>query len=182
MKKTLISMALALVLICSCVTPAMAAEIGTAGSTGTTPVVLTVQPAVFSVTVPTALPVTMTEDGEIEVADNAKIINNSVGAVVVENVEIAAAGDWELIAFDTDRATLLVDAHQIGIELNGSKTDADGKYTFVADDWDIMAAKDGAEGGPDEFVFTYDAILPIQTAEMTEAQVANVVFTIDWNK
>ena len=181
MKKTLIGSLLALVMVCSCVTPAMAVEIDTAGGTGTTPVVLNVDPAVFSVTVPTALPVDMNAQGEITVADNAKIINNSVGAVRVEDVEITAGTGWTLIDFNTDRATLLVDEKKVGIELNGTGTTADG-YTFVAGDWAVMAASDGVDGGADELAFTYDALLPIQTSEIVDATIANVVFTINWNK
>ena len=65
MKKTIVCAALALVMLCACASPAWAAGIDTAGGTGTSPVTLTVTPAVFSVTVPTDLPVTMTADGTI---------------------------------------------------------------------------------------------------------------------
>lgn len=182
MKKTIVCAALALVMLCACATPAFAAGIDTAGGTGTSPVTLTVTPAVFSVTVPTDLPVTMTADGAITVADSAKIVNNSVGAVKVTDVEITPATGWTLIDFDTDRSTLLVDEKKVGIELNGSKTGANGEYTFVAGDWDVMAATDGVDGGADEFEFTYDALLPIITETMDKTTIANVVFTIDWNK
>lgn len=181
MKKTLICVTLAAMMALSCVTPALAVDIDTAGGTGTTPVVLNVTPAVFSVTVPTALPVTMDADGAISVADNAKIINNSVGAVRVADVEVSAVNGWSLIDFNTDRDTLLVDAKQVGLELNGTGTTADG-YEFVASDWNVMAATDGADGGADECAVVYDAILPIQTSVITDATIAEVVFTITWNK
>ena len=181
MKKRMISLVMAMVMVCSFATTAFAADITSAGGNGTTPVVLNVEPAIFSVTVPTSLPVTMTAQGDIQVATEAKIINNSAGAVRVENVAITPAGDWTLIAFDTDPASLLVDEHKLGLLLNGSKTGENGQYAFVADDWDVMQATDGADGGDDEFVFTYDAILPIQTVDFADETIANVVFTVDWN-
>ena len=58
-----------------------------------------------SVVVPTALPVAVGTDGTVSTATDAKIINNSFGAVKVANISIEAAQGWSLAAFG-DKASL----------------------------------------------------------------------------
>ena len=47
----------------------------------------------MNVTVPTSLPMTMSQDGDVLTADNCRITNNSYGAVRVASVSISAAED-----------------------------------------------------------------------------------------
>ena len=53
----------------------------------------------MSVTVPTALPMAMSDDGTVVTATDCKITNNSYGAVRVRSVSISAAEGWNLTAF-----------------------------------------------------------------------------------
>lgn len=186
--KKLISLLLVAIMVAALPTVAFVADITTAGQTGTTPVVLTVEAATFSVTVPTALTVDVAADGEVTCATNARIINNSAGAVKVENVVIEAQNGWALVDFATPLTDFMVNEKKIGLQLNSeaevTKKAAEGDdvaFAFDAAKWAVMDATDGADGGADELPFTYDAILAPQSSEIADATVANVVFTIGWN-
>ena len=176
MKKTL-SLMMALMILCSImVMPAHALDAtATAGVKGenTVPVVLAVEAATFSVTVPSSLPVAVAADGAITVADNAAIVNNSVAPVKVTNATVTANTGWTLIPFDTDPTSFLVDEKKIGLELNGIATGANGAWAFSQDKFPVIAA--GAS-----LPITYDAIVPPQTQQAADVTMANVVFTIGW--
>ena len=113
--KKFLSVTLALCMVFSLAAAASAAEISTNGGSGSTPVNLTttvdgsldgaVAATAMSVTVPTALPMAMAQDGSVTTADNCKITNYSYGAVRVASVSISAMGDWKLTAFG-DKSTL----------------------------------------------------------------------------
>ena len=105
-------------------------NITASGGSGTTPVSLSSttdgssggDPAgtAMNVTVPTSLPMTMSQDGDVLTADNCRITNNSYGAVRVASVSISAAEGWNLTAFG-DKASLAgekVDSNKLGFALS----------------------------------------------------------------
>ena len=133
MKKNMnkiVSLVLALSL-CMCMgVTAFAAEIDTSGGAGSTPVSLSStddgtlggdpSATALRVTVPTALPMAMNQDGDVTTATDCKIVNNSFGAVRVASVTITAADDWSLTAFG-DKSILAgekVDSNQIGFAIS----------------------------------------------------------------
>ena len=74
----------------------------------------------MTVTVPTVLPIAVGTDGTVSTATDAKIVNNSFGAVKVNSVSIEAAQNWHLTAFG-DKATLArekVDSNKFGFQLS----------------------------------------------------------------
>ncbi len=174
--KKILSLTLALMILASAtIMPAHAADntIGTAGGTQTVPVVLKVEAATFSVTVPTNLPVDIDAAGKVTTPDaGADIINKSAAPVKVTNVTVTPAGDWSLIDYTTDPTTFKINEHKLGLNLNGVAT-TDGAWTFDASKWPVIA-KDGT------YNFKYQAILPPQTEASNGATMANVVFTIGW--
>lgn len=177
--KKILSLSLALLLMCgSTVVPAYATTIENAGTPTTVPVVLTVDPAVFSVTVPTELPVHINGAGEVSTPEFVSILNNSAAPVEVKNVSVTAAENWTLIDFTTDKSTFKIDEHKLGLNLNGVATGANGVWTFDASKWPAIAAKNGTDAG--EYQFNYQAILPPQTNNSNGQTMANVVFTIGW--
>ena len=108
-KKT-ISLILAICMIASLAISASAANtVDASGGTGTSSVTLSStadgsiggDPAAtkMSVTVPTVLPIAVGTDGTVSTATDAKIVNNSFGAVKVNSVSIEAAQNWHLTAF-----------------------------------------------------------------------------------
>lgn len=178
-----------------------AAEIGTNGGAGTTPVNLsstvdgtiggTAAPTALSVTVPTSLPMAMSQSGDVTTATNCQIINNSYGAVRVANVDIDAAGGWELTAFG-DKATLAaekVDSNKLGFAMSiggGAQVDTDASD---ADSQNLInAPTDGCymtgvndPNGKNVVDIEYDAIATPLSSAVTDANVADVVFVVEWD-
>ena len=110
--KKIVSLILAVCMIASFAVVASAAEpntVSASGGTGTSSVTLSStadgslngDPAAtkMSVTVPTVLPIAVGTDGTVSTATDAKIVNNSFGAVKVNSVSIEAAQGWSLAAF-----------------------------------------------------------------------------------
>lgn len=139
--KKFVSMILALCMVCALSVSAFAAEIDTSGGSGSTPVNLSStddgttggdpSATAMRVTVPTALPMAMSQDGVVTTADNCQIVNNSYGAVRVKSVSITAASGWKLTAFGnkSSLAGEKVDANKLGfaVSIGGgaqAKTDA----------------------------------------------------------
>ena len=203
MKKN-ISKILSLVLalsLCLCMgVTAFAAEIDTDGGAGTTPVSLSStkdgtiggDPAAtaMSVTVPTALPMAMAQDGSVTTADNCKIVNNSYGAVRVKSVTISGANGWTLTAFG-DKSTLAsakVDSDKLGFALTlggGAQVKTDNSNT--ASQALISAPVSGCfmTGVGDQtgnsISVIYDAIVTPLSSAVINATIANVVFIVEWD-
>lgn len=109
---------------------ASAAEIDISGGSGTTPVSLTttnggiggsddgdITPTKLNVTVPTTLPLAMSDEGTVVTATDCKITNFSYGAVRVKSVTISAAANWHLTKFG-DKSLLAaekVDSNKLGL-------------------------------------------------------------------
>jgi hypothetical protein len=177
MKKKLIATLLTLSLILSATTTAYATEI-TASGAGTTPVDLTVETQILRVTIPLSLPITMTEDGNVVVADNASITNNGAGPIKITDIEIIGANGWSTVDYnslDNDSAT--VGGKNVGFSLNLGATNilSTGADTDNFSDGAIVVTKGQS------LPLTYDAVLPAQKDEMVGVQVAEVIFTIGWN-
>lgn len=132
------------------------------------PVELTVTPALFSVTVPSALPITVLEDGSVEVANNAKIINNSAGMVMVNNVEVSMKNGWELSEFDSDFVNMAVNSKELGLTVNS----VDAALGNIANGFDIFPVNSSQD-------LKYDAKLAPQS-ESTSETIASLIFTIGW--
>lgn len=172
-----------LVLALSCITalavPAFAADINTAGGTGSADVPLTVEAPTFSVTVPMQLPITVDADGAVTTATDAAIVNKSHGMVQVSNVTVTGANSWALVDFETNMGAVAVNSKKIALKLNGDVTGIDGAFGFTAANWPTIAAKNDADT-TDEMAIVYDAKVPAQSTAVDGTTVANVVFTVGW--
>ena len=129
--KKIISLVLAICMLASLAISASAANtVDASGGTGTSSVTLSStadgsiggDPAAtkMSVTVPTVLPIAVGTDGTVSTATDAKIVNNSFGAVKVNSVSIEAAQGWSLAAFG-DKATLAhekVNSNKFGFQIS----------------------------------------------------------------
>ena len=198
--KKFITLALALCLALSASVFASAAEVNSDGGSGSTPVYLSStadgtmegDPAAtaMSVTVPTALPMAMSQTGDVTTADNCRIINNSYGAVRVKSVTITAENGWKLTAFG-DKATLAsekVDSNKLGFALSigGGKqvvTDNSNASTQAL----ISAPAAGCymsgvgNASGNTVAVDYDAIVTPLSNAVANANIANVVFVIEWD-
>jgi hypothetical protein len=177
--KKFLSGILAVTLVASLTVPAFAIQLSEAGE-ATVPVELTVTAATFSVTVPTALPVTVDATGVVTTATDAKIVNNSHGAVRVTNMVISGVDDWEIVNYDSaNMSAEKANSHKVAIQINGDKTTADDTITFTESNFPKL---DGANAtDSDELEIVYDAKLPAQTTQISGSAIANVVFTVGWD-
>ena len=196
----MISLILALC-CCMCMTvPAFAAEIATSGGTGSTPVSLSTtddgtlggnpSATALRVTVPTALPMAMNQDGTVTTATDCKIINNSFGAVRVASVTIGAANGWKLTTFG-DKSTLAaekVDSNKLGfaIAIGGGQqmtTDNSNAETQSLITAPIEGCYMTGVGNPaaNTVSVSYEAIVTPLSNTMTGATIANVVFIVEWD-
>ena len=126
----LIALVLVLCLCLSLSVSAFAAEIDSSGGSGSTPVNLSStsdgteggdpSATAMRVTVPTALPMAMSQDGDVTTANNCQIVNHSYGAVRVKSVSITAASGWKLTAFGNKSilAGEKVDSNKLGFAIS----------------------------------------------------------------
>ena len=142
----------------------------------------------MSVTVPTVLPIAVGTDGSVATATDAKITNNSYGAVKVSSVSIQAAEGWHLADFETNMANEKVDSSLIGFALTiggGAQLATDESsaetQTLLAEAAEgcYMTGAGNQEGN--SVAIAYDAVVsPVSTA-VTNTGVASVVFTVEWD-
>ena len=196
----IISLILALC-CCMCMTvPAFAAEIDTSGGNASTLVSLSTtddgtlggnpSATALRVTVPTALPMAMNQDGTVTTATDCKIINNSFGAVRVASVTIGAANGWRLTAFG-DKSTLAgekVDSNKLGfaVAIGGGQqmtTDNSDAATQNLISAPIEGCYMTGVGNPaaNTVSVNYEAIVTPLSNTMTSATIANVVFIVEWD-
>lgn len=198
--KKLVAIALALCMICALSVSAFAADIESNGGSGSTPVNLSStddgtiggdpSATAMSVTIPTALPMAMSQTGVVTTADNCQIINNSYGAVRVKSVTISTANGWKLTAFG-DKATLAnekVNSNKLGFTMSiggGTQvqTDASNEASQVLISAPVtgcyMSGVGNAAGNKVDV--DYSAIVTPLSSPVTNATIANVVFVVEWD-
>ena len=174
-------------------------NITASGGSGTTPVSLSSttdgssggDPAgtAMNVTVPTSLPMTMSQDGDVLTADNCRITNNSYGAVRVASVSISAASGWNLTAFG-DKASLAgekVDSNKLGFAMSIGGGAQVATASDEATQSLITAPIEGCymtgagDSSRNSVGVDYDAIVTPLSSAVTAATVASVVFVIEWD-
>ena len=199
--KKIISLILAICLMASLAISASAVNtVDASGGTGTSSVTLSStadgsiggDPAVtkMSVTVPTVLPIAVGTDGTVSTASDAKIINNSFGAVKVANVSIEAAQGWSLAAFGS-KDTLAhekVNSNKFGFQLaigGGVATATDGKdaskQTLLTDAINGCFMSGVGDTSANSISIAYDAIVTPVSEAVTNTAIASVLFIIAWD-
>ena len=142
----------------------------------------------MSVTVPTVLPIAVGTDGTVTTATDAKITNNSYGAVKVSAVSIQAAEGWHLADFGTNMADEKVDSNLIGMALTiggGAQLATDGSSTetqallAAAAEGCYMTGVGNQEGN--SVAIAYDAVVSPVSNAVTNTGVASVIFTVEWD-
>jgi len=205
----ILSLCLALCMVCAFSVTAFAAEVDTSGGAGSTPVNLTttneglqdtdgdgipdtpgtVTPTKMSVVVPTVLPMAMSEDGIVVTADNCQIINNSYGAVRVKSVTISAAPDWNLTKFG-DKSILAgekVDSNKLGfsISIGGGKAVAtandNATQQLISSPIDGCYMTGVGDTTRNTASIDYAAIVTPLSDSVINTTVASVVFVIEWD-
>ena len=199
--KKIISLILAVCLMASLAIGASAANtVDASGGTGTSSVTLSStadgsiggDPAAtkMSVVVPTVLPIAVGTDGSVATASDAKIINNSYGAVKVNSVSIEAAQGWSLAAFG-DKATLAhekVNSNKFGFQIslgNGEKKLTDNKnaskQTLLDTAIEGCYMSGAGDTSANTVAISYDAIVTPVSEAVTNTSIASVLFVIAWD-
>ena len=199
--KKIISLVLAICMLASLAISASAANtVDASGGTGTSSVTLSStadgsiggDPAAtkMSVTVPTVLPIAVGTDGSVATASDAKIVNNSFGAVKVASVNIEAAQGWALTAFG-NKDTLAhekVNSNKFGFQIalgNGEKKLTDNKNASKQTLLDAAIEGCYMSGAGDQTAnsveVTYDAIVTPVSEAITNTSIASVLFIIAWD-
>lgn len=183
--KKILSMVLACALMVGCMVPtALAAgldasaqhDINTTTGEGTSEVVVTAEATQMTVTVPVSLPASVDAQGSVTVASNAKIINKSYAPVSVDgNPAIQAATGWTAKASDYDFAKDNIGTKNFAFSINDNASTAANAPMGSSPVLDGINDTDS-----DEYAFTYDVKLSGQREALTNAKVADVVFTITW--
>ena len=198
--KKIIALVLSLCMVFAIGVTVFAADIESSGGSGSTPVNLsstqdgtiggTPAATAMSVTLPTAFPMAMSQTGDVTCADNCKITNNSYGAVRVKSVTITSANGWKLTKYG-DKSTLAkekVDSNKLGFAIKlGSgtqvKTDAasaTSKVLISAPTTGCYMSGVGDTAG-NTIAIQYAAIVTPLSQAVTNANVANVVFVVEWD-
>ena len=199
--KKIVSLILAICMIASLAISASAANtVDASGGTGTSSVTLSStadgsldgDPSAtkMSVVVPTVLPIAVGTDGSVATASDAKIINNSYGAVKVNFVSIEAAQGWSLAAFG-DKATLAhekVNANKFGFQIslgNGEKKMTDSKnaskQTLLDSAVEGCFMSGVGDTSANSIGISYDAIVTPVSEAVTNTAIASVLFIIAWD-
>ena len=199
--KKIISLVLAICMLASLAISASAANtVDASGGTGTSSVTLSStadgsldgDPSAtkMSVVVPTVLPIAVGTDGSVATASDAKIVNNSFGAVKVNSVSIEAAQGWSLAAFG-DKASLAhekVNSNKFGFSIslgNGAAQITDNKNASKQTLLD--AAVEGCfmsgvgDTSANSIGISYDAIVTPVSEAVTNTAIASVLFIIAWD-
>ena len=199
--KKLVSLLLAVCLMASLAIGASAANtVDVAGGTGTSSVTLSStadgsiggDPAAtkMSVVVPTVLPIAVGTDGSVATASDAKIINNSYGAVKVNSVSIEAAQGWSLAAFGS-KDTLAhekVNSNKFGFQLaigGGAAAATDNKnaskQTLLDTAIEGCYMSGVGDTSANSIGISYDAIVTPISEAVTNTAIASVLFIIAWD-
>ena len=129
-------------------------------------------------------------EGAVSTATDAKIVNNSFGAVKVNSVSIEAAQGWSLAAFG-DKSTLAhekVNSNKFGFQIslgNGEKKLTDNKNASKQTLLD--AAVEGCymsgvgDTSANSIGIEYDAIVTPVSEAVTNTAIASVLFIIAWD-
>ena len=196
--KRFLSLAMALCLSLAMMNVAFASNVAdTSGGSATSSVTLSStedgslggDPAAtaMSVTVPTVLPIAVGTDGSVTTATDAKITNNSYGAVKVSGVSIQAAQGWHLTDFEINMANEKVDSNQVGFaltigggeQLATDSTEASQALLAEAIEGCYMTGVGNTAGN--SVAIAYDAVVSPVSNAVTNTGVASVIFTVEWD-
>lgn len=168
MKKILVSLLTASLLFATTVTAF--------ADSSNVPVDLTVEAPIFSVTVPTSLPITLTSTGDVVVADNAAIVNNSAGPVVITGITTNGINGWATEDYDAFAPnSVKLNTKNFGMALTLGSANIHTKGGNLNDfSGSITLAK--GESLP----LIYNAKVPAQKEASSNNQIAEVIFTVNW--
>jgi hypothetical protein len=148
--------------------------VSVSGGTGQSLVNLAMEETNFDITVPVSLPISVSADGIVTVANDAKITNNSYGPIIVDNVKLVAGPDWQLANYNDDYKAKKADSKEIGFKINNEEVQTDGTVTMTEADWPSIA-------GHGNLPITYNGKLSVRKTAISGVQAATAEFLLDWD-
>ena len=137
----------------------------TAGTDHEMPVLLEVESLHFEVSVPTSLPVFVDVEGNVTVATNASIINNSNKDIQVTDITFTKTDDtWSMKPYDNEMGD-----NEYGLLINGNKS---GDGTLSWNNFRVNKSK--------EVPVSYDLKIKEGTEGVAPVELAKVTMTVDW--
>jgi len=129
---------------------------------------------VFSVTVPTNLPLGVDENGQVYSSQDTAIQNHSSGKVRVSSITLESRNGWQIVPYDTNMAAEQVDAKLVGFAINSAETLARGssEVLVMAGEWNME------ENSP--LQLHYDAVVSALSTAVTDVPILTVVFILEW--
>lgn len=135
-------------------------------------VLISAEPATFSVTVPAVLPMALKADGTVEVATTAKVVNHSGAPVRIAAIVINGLNDWAVLDYSTDFSSLPYDRKAMSMSINSIEVEGGIVDT---DNASFPAIEN-------ELAITYTGKVAAQTTAIrTATGIAEVVFTVCWD-
>ena len=126
---------------------------------------------VFSVCVPTALPIYASSDGTVTCADNLQIINNAASPIAVTDITVTAENGWELSDMNEDFSSMPLDSNRFALSFCGSTVPLSG----CADLANIPALE-----GYETFTVFYDARVSPCSCPLEGEMIGSIVFTVGY--
>jgi len=129
--------------------------------------------SVFSVTVPTSLPLLMDQDGNVNTSA-AQIVNNSSGDVTISSVTLRGENGWKIVPYATEMAHQKVDAKLVGFSLNGAATatSREEESLSLTGDWTIPQSS--------SLDLDYDAVISAVSQAVKEETILSAIFVLEW--
>ena len=141
-----------------------------------TPVTVTSEAAIFNVTIPTALPVSVNDHGAVTTATNATITNDSWGPIVIAGLAVTGTNDWATADYDGANMTAeKVNTKKVAMDINTCKTTGANAINFQSSGFGSIHGKGGTQA------ISYDAKLPAQASAISSQNIVNTTFTVAWD-
>lgn len=151
--------------------PAIAVEINQPGGSGSSDLTLKISDDsrldIFSVIIPTTLPLAMNLEGEVKVPTDAKLINQSDKDVTVTDIAVTLESGWELAALASEGSDT------IDLEFRGDTLNEQGLLELTPLNWVIE--------GNGNLPLDIAASIKTELVEKEVAKIATVEFTLDWH-
>ena len=152
-----------------------ASAISTSGGMGDSSAILNQEQTGFNVTVPTSLPITVDSAGVVTTSTDVKIHNNSYGPVTISDIQVDVANGWSIVDFNKDMSKSLVGLKEFGFIIQGDEVQSNGDVELTPASWESIP-------GNGSMQLTYDARVSPQKTALTDVNIANVVFILDWDE
>lgn len=192
MKKLMVAMIMAVMVIGSAGASVYATDINVAGAMGESPVELTAEGVQFKATVPLKFPFSIDAQGQVSVANDLYIHNMSAAPIKATAgvVNVGATG-WLLNDYDLDNVThyknLKVNTKAYGFLLNGTKADeATGAMNVSGGTWGVIGSA-GFDAVADTATNTntlplvYAGKFAPQSTAQTDLVIGTVELTLDFD-